>query len=449
MNTTFNLELNGSPGRNGLYEVFLRITQDRKHKRIKLGISIPDKKHWGSIVKDKEGKIIKDRQGKAKREAKFGKWINSKNRECKALNKKLEDKYNEGKKAFYDLEEKKQSLSLNSIKQRIQNPNFSHSFFKFAEDQLEYFKTSTKYSYSFVKHFNSIFFNKLKPFAESKGFDDLLFSDLTLAFLKQFESYLTTKPPKGKGNTTNTIHKNMGFIQALYNDAVEEGLVKPQDSPFLFYKLKKTKVSKDKLTQEEIQKIENLKLPEGSLINHSRNMFLFSYYQAGIRASDCIKLTWGNVIEGRLIYYMDKNENPVDLEIMPKAEEILNLYRKSDSGPKDFIFPLLDNRKDYSDRVFLFNQVSSKNALINKYLKKIANLEEVKIEKKISFHISRHSFASIAKNEKGLSTEMISELLNHSNISITKAYLQGFGNNDRDNSLKSVTGGATTKTAKP
>jgi len=449
MNTTFNLELNGSPGRNGLHEVFLRITQDRKHKRLKLGISIPDKKHWGSVVKDKQGKVVKDKQGKAKREAKFGKWINSQNRECKALNKKLEDKFNEAKKAFYDLEEKKLSLSLHSIKQKIVNPNTSHSFFKFAKDQLEYYKTSTKYSYSFVKHFNSIFFNKLKPFAESKGINDLLFSDLTLAFLKQYESFLATKPPKGKGNSTNTIHKNMGFIKALYNDAVEEGLVKPQDSPFLSYKLKKTKVSKDKLTQEEIQKIENLQLPEGSLINHSRNMFLFSFYQAGIRASDCIKLTWGNVIEGRLIYYMDKNEKPLDLKIMPKAEEILNLYRRPGAGSKDYIFPLLDSRKDYSDRVFLFNQVSSKNALINKYLKKIVNLETVKIEKKVTFHISRHSFASIAKNEKGLSTEMISELLNHSNITITKAYLQGFGNNDRDNSLESVTGGATTKTAKP
>ena len=43
---------------------------------------------------------------------------------------------------------------------------------------------------------------------------------------------------------------------------------------------------------------------------------------------------------------------------------------------------------------------------------------------------------------------MISELLNHSSMAITKAYLQGFGNADMDNSLESVTGGGTTKTAK-
>ncbi len=441
MNTTFNLELSGRPGQNGLYEVFLRITQNRKHKKIKLGISIPDKKQWGSVIKDKNGK--------KRREVKYGKWIRQSNPEYNSLNKQLESKFNEAKRNFNELEEKKQSLSLHSIKQKIVNPNASHSFFPFAESQLEYYKTSTKYSYSFVKHFNSIFFNKLKPFAESKGIPDLLFSDITLAFLKQYESFLSTKPPKGKGNSTNTIHKNMGFIKALINDAIEEGLIKPQDSPFLAYKLKKTKVSKDKLTQEEIQRIEALQLPEGTLIWHSRNMFLFSFYQAGIRASDCIKLTWGNVIEGRLIYYMDKNEKPLNLKLMPKAEEILNLYRRPGTGAKDYIFPLLDSRKDYSDRVFLFNQVSSKNALINKYLKKIASLETVKIEKNVSFHISRHSWANIAKNEKKLSTEMISELLNHSSMAITKAYLQGFGNADMDNSLESVTGGSTLKTAKP
>ena len=423
LNTTFNIELNGRPAQNGLHEVFLRITQNRKHKRLKLGISV--------------------RKSEFNKNAKYGAWIRTSKPEYNFLNNQLKSKIKEAEKNFNELEEEKQSLSLHSIKQKIVNPNTSHSFFPYAERQLNYFSTSRKYSYSFVKHFRSIIFNKLKLYAESKGITDLLFSDITLDFLKQYESHLSTKANKGKGNKINTIHKNMGFIKALFNDAIEERLIRPQDSPFISYKIKKTKVNKDKLSQEEIQKIEELQLPEGTLISLSRNMFLFSFYQAGIRASDCIKLTWGNVIEGRLIYYMDKNDNPLNLKIVQKAEEILKLYRRPEIGAKDFIFPLLDSRKDYSDMVFLFNQVSSKNALINKNLRKIA--EKAGIEKKLSFHVSRHTFASVAKNEKNVSIEMISELLNHSNISITKAYLQGFGNADMDNSLESVTGGGTAK----
>jgi site-specific recombinase XerD len=426
MNTTFNLELNGKAGQNGLHEVFLRITQNRKHKRLKLGISV--------------------KKADFNRKAKHGKWIRQKNSDYASINAKLRNKYDEAIKNFNELEKKKQSLSLHSIKQKIVNPETSHSFFAFAKNQLNLLSTSKQKSYSFEKHFRSVIFkgeksknqNNLQSYAESKGFDDLLFSDITYGFLKDYESFLS-----GQGNKTNTIHKKMGFFKALYKEAIKRDLIKPEDYPFLKYDIKKTPVSKDKLTQEEISKIEKLQLPEGSLICNSRNMFLFSFYQAGIRASDCIKLTWGNVIEGRLIYCMDKNEKPLNLKIMPKAEEILNLYRWPGARAKDYIFPLLDSRKDFSDRIFLFNQVSSKNALINKNLRKIA--KQAGIEKKVSFHISRHSFASIAKNEKKLSTEMISELLNHSSVSTTKAYLKGFPNDDLDNSLESVTGGGTAK----
>ena len=424
MNTTFNLELSGRSGRNGLREIFLRITQKRKHKRIKLGISV--------------------KKAEFNNKTKTGAWIRQSNPDYSSLNKQLYSKIKEAKANFNDLEEKKQSLSLHSIKQKIVNPETSHSFFAFAIKQLNLLSISKQKSYSFEKHFRSVLFkgersknqNNLQSYAESKGCVDLLFSDITYGFLREYESFLS-----GQGNKANTIHKKMGFIKALFNEAKKEKLIKPQDSPFIEYEIKKTKVSKDKLTQEEINKIEELQLPEGSLIWNSRNMFLFSFYQAGIRASDCIKMTWGNVIEGRLIYYMDKNNQPLNLKIMPKAEEILKLYRRPGVKAKDYIFPLLDSRKDFSDRVFLFNQVSSKNAFINKNLRKIA--EKAWIENKVSFHISRHSFASIAKNEKKLSTEMISELLNHSNISITKAYLKGFENADLDNSLESVTGGGT------
>ena len=68
MNTTFNLELNGKPGRNGLHEVFLRITQERKHKRIKLGISV--------------------KKADFNKKADYGKWIRQSNPEYASLKNK-------------------------------------------------------------------------------------------------------------------------------------------------------------------------------------------------------------------------------------------------------------------------------------------------------------------------------------------------------------------------
>ena len=102
MNTTFNLELNGKPGRNGLHEVFLRITQERKHKRIKLGISV--------------------KKADFNKKADYGKWIRQSNPEYASLNDDLKTEIKKAEDNFKDLKEKKQSISLTSIQHKIKNP---------------------------------------------------------------------------------------------------------------------------------------------------------------------------------------------------------------------------------------------------------------------------------------------------------------------------------------
>ena len=57
---------------------------------------------------------------------------------------------------------------------------------------------------------------------------------------------------------------------------------------------------------EEIIKIEELELKENSLIWHVKNIFLFAFYNAGIRISDILLMTWDNIQDGRLVYKMYK-----------------------------------------------------------------------------------------------------------------------------------------------
>ena len=83
----------------------------------------------------------------------------------------------------------------------------------------------------------------------------------------------------------------------------------------------------------------------------------------------------------------------------------------------------------------LTDAVSSKNALINKNLKKIATL--AKINKSISFHISRHSFAKIAK-DKGIDNNYLKNLLGHSNIKITEGYMGNFDTSETDLVMNSI-----------
>ena len=79
--------------------------------------------------------------------------------------------------------------------------------------------------------------------------------------------------------------------------------------------------------------------------------------------------------------------------------------------------------------------ITAKTALINKCLKQIAT--EAGIDKNVSMHISRHSFAKAAKT-KGLDNLSVKDLLAHSNIAVTERYMGDFDTSQNDAALRSV-----------
>lgn len=221
--------------------------------------------------------------------------------------------------------------------------------------------------------------------------------------------------------------------------------------PFLVFKYKGVKTTKEKLSDTEMERIIALELEGGSLIWHCKNYFLFSYYcVGGIRAADLIQLLWRNISEdGRLHYQMGKNHKDRDLVLVEQAIEILGHYHREDVKPDDYIFPLLDNGAEYArfitqadkDRMKpelrhqLYQQISAKNALINKYLKKIA--EKAEITTNLTMHISRHAFAHIAQ-EFGAESSAIKNILGHSNLATTERYMGSFDTAKTDDTLRSL-----------
>ena len=249
----------------------------------------------------------------------------------------------------------------------------------------------------------------------------------------------------------NTIKVNFTIFKSIVNRAIEvDGHIKPEKNPFLGYTYKGVPTAKEKLNLDEIQLIEGLELEPGSMLWHVRNYFLFSFYCAGIRAGDLIQLRWCNITsEGRLRYQMGKNHKPSDFVIVAQAKEILAHYRQEDSKQTDYIFPLLDSSASYAAaitqedkdtlptelKIKLFNQVAAKNALINKYLRKLT--EAAKIEKKVSFHISRHSFAKVAK-QKGVDNANLKNLLRHHSMKVTEVYMDNFDTSEDDKALEAM-----------
>ena len=239
---------------------------------------------------------------------------------------------------------------------------------------------------------------------------------------------------------------------------MELGYITPEKNPFLVFKYSGIKTEKEKLDAAEIQALEAVALEAGSLDWHSRNCFLFSFYCAGIRAGDLLQLRWLNVEGGRLNYQMGKNHKTRDLKLVAQAAAILDLYRTEASKPTDYIFPFMDNRKTYASAISqadkdtlpsdmkqkLFEEVSAKNALINKSLKRLAG--KAGISKKVSMHISRHSFASVAV-QNGLQSNQVKGLLAHSRLQTTEGYMGNFSTDENDKALESVFGSPADKKA--
>lgn len=429
---SFGFHLNVRPDRTGKYAIFIRITQDRQHKYIKTSVVVSNKKWF-----NKNGKNDN--------------WVRQSDPEHAKKNEILAKELAEAKAAYSDILEEQSIVTPYIIKAKVEEAPVAKSFLEFAREHCEDLHSNGQIRY--WKQFRDLT-NKLDLFRKTQRKSDILFVELTAQFLDKFEKYLQRLPnqrEKGKGKvlSKNTVLNNMKRFRTLTRKAVKLGYLSADKDPFLNYEFHWLPTTKDKLDMSEIGRIIKLELEEGSMLWHTRNCFLFSFYCAGIRAGDLLQLRWRNVEGGRLAYQMGKNHKMRDLILIPQASAILESYNKEGKQRDGYIFPLLDNEKPYAKAVTqdqkdtmsvelktaLYNDISAKTATLNNNLKKIAELAE--IEKQLSFHIARHSFAKLAK-DKGTDSGVVQGLLAHSSIKTTEGYMGQFDTRVEDAAMAKI-----------
>lgn len=189
--------------------------------------------------------------------------------------------------------------------------------------------------------------NRIKEYPKAKA---LTFKDITPFFLRGFISYLrSTKDSVGERSIANTLI----FIRTLYNRASQQNIIAKDNYPFENndgkIKIRIPKSIKIGLTSEEIKIIEDLDLSDNPT-HHTRNVFLFSFYLAGMRVADVLQMTWANVQGERIYYTMNKNQKNLSLKIHGKVQKILDEYVPTKTTHTDYIFPELkeaaNNPKD-------------------------------------------------------------------------------------------------------
>ncbi|PTT73182.1 tyrosine-type recombinase/integrase, partial [Chryseobacterium sp. HMWF001] len=165
-----------------------------------------------------------------------------------------------------------------------------------------------------------------------------------------------------------------------------EGIIDNKNYPFGKDKIqiKFPESIKIGLTQDEVLAIEQLELDPSSKEWYTRNVWLLSFYLAGIRVADVLEMKWKDVQEGRLRYQMNKNQKVVSLKIPEKALTIFSYYEPYKVLNGGYIFPELKG-VDEKDSKAVLAVIRNANKKLNKYLKRIAKL--AKINKNVTMHI--------------------------------------------------------------
>lgn len=263
----------------------------------------------------------------------------------------------------------------------------SYNFLRHDSDSLiliEYLDNFRKRkSKSLFKSYNSLMV-KIKEFDGS-----ILLKKVNEDWLERFEDFLSIKL------NSNTTIKYLEYLKSSLNEAVRKKLI--IETPFKYYRLssKRKNPFKVYLTIDEIKKL--IRTP--SLNEQIKLAFLFSC-NTGLRLSDIRKLAWEHIKNNRLYIFQDKTD---ELAYIPLNNNAILILR--------------DMKNKYKNEETIFKLPVQTN--ISKHLKLLA--KEAKIDKHITFHNARHTFAT-SLIEAGEDIYTVSKLIGHTDIKNTQVY---------------------------
>lgn len=237
-------------------------------------------------------------------------------------------------------------------------------------------------------------YNHLRDFILFKyGVEDITFGQIDFSFVESYDYYLKID----KGMTPRTVEGNVLPFRRVVRRAINKGLIR-QD-PFFNYVPTRVRPKRRWLSNEEIEKI--MKTPIAhQRTNFVRDMFILSCF-TGLAYVDVKNLRESNIKEMEngskwIIINRQKTGTPSYIPLLDIPVRIIEKYRGTGKDGK------------------LFNLMNSPG--VNLYLKDIAKAAGV--EKRLTYHMSRFTFATTVCLTQGVPIESLSQMMGHTNIKI-------------------------------
>ena len=257
---------------------------------------------------------------------------------------------------------------------------------EYAPGTLERYETSLKHTKDFLQWKYRV--------------SDIDIEKIDHAFITEYEFYLRTE----RKCANNTAVKYIKNFHKIINICLANGWL--NKDPFANYKSKVKEVIREFLTEQEIQSLMEKEFVSERL-ELVRDIFVFSCF-TGLAYIDVKQLTQDNIVLGiDGDKWINKNRQKTDtnskIPLLPTAQYIMDKYSDYPVNKnKGTILPILSNQK------------------MNSYLKEIATV--CGINKELTFHIARHTFATTVTLSNGVPIETVSKMLGHTNLKTTQHY---------------------------
>ncbi|MET3731466.1 site-specific integrase [Moheibacter stercoris] len=364
--------------KKGLTPLRCRITYLGKRKVISTGIFI-NHQNWDSKLQ------------KAK----------PKNEENTSINNKISLIKNKINQAFLFLQIQENSISIEDIyfqyigKPSKKNIGIISHYSNFLDKYRSLIDVEIKQTT--WNKFNYIF-SDLKDFILWKyKQSDLQLKDVDMEFIQEFEYYLKII----KLQKQITINKALQRLKKVVKTAVESKII--DSFPFSEHKPKAVKNQITFLSVDELSKLENFVFKQKRLHDVAQ-MFIFCCY-TGLAYNEMATLQEKHIVKGFDGNYWvkmirEKTQKEISIPLLPKCIKVIEKYKQELNG--ETLLPIISNQK------------------FNSYLKEIADI--IGIEKNLTHHVARKTFASTILLYNDIPMEIVSELLGHSKITITQEY---------------------------
>jgi len=262
------------------------------------------------------------------------------------------------------------------------------------ENDTGFTLTSREVRMNFISYFRSLIDNGKKHVswestyiylnAFAKG--NIRICDIDKKFCIEFREFLLENVAR------NTAKTYFAKLKTALNELVKKDII--SKNPAIGININEIETKREFLTEEELRVLSSTKCKDGD----TKNSFLFSCF-TGLRISDIRLLKFSDVKEGYL-YFMDKKTKNV------------NRMKLNSTALK-----IMENQKSSSNDDFVFHLKSSP------YTCKIIRLwaSEAGINKHITFHCARHTFATLCLTSD-IDLYTVSKLLGHKDIRNTQIY---------------------------